>query len=190
MTRFRELPSCSGLIRDELAIFAGQTLDILNTTCHTLMASLWPPMRERWPQRLSLRPECDDLANSRLLALIGDKLALFTAPETEGDAARKAVASLRDSAGCLGSDSRARSRKSIHRVAESFCWPYRLNDPSGHKPASATLCAARPSARTRLFARAMLVGAGVDRTSSGRSRDVDRWRFRRITRADRQGPGS
>jgi hypothetical protein len=41
-----------------------------------------------------------------------------------------------------------------------------------------------------LFARAMLVGAGVDRTSAGRSRDVNRRGVDGAARADRQGPGS
>src|ERR1700722_18954126 len=43
---------------------------------------------------------------------------------------------------------------------------------------------------TRLFARAMLVGANIDRTSARRSSDVEGRRVRRIAGADRQGPGS
>ena len=60
----------------------------------------------------------------------------------------------------------------------------------GRLTASATLRAERAQSAPRLFARAMLVGANIDRTSARRSSEVEGRRFRRIAGADRQGPGT
>src|SRR3984957_6792602 len=67
----------------------------------------------------------------------------------------------------------------------SFC-----GDVYGRKSLSATLTLDRPQRAPRLFARAALVGANVDRTPARRSRNVDRGRSFRIAGSDRRRPGS
>jgi hypothetical protein len=69
------------------------------------------------PQRLSLRPERDDFANSLLLGLIRDEIAVLAAPETERNLAAEIPARAFWSAFTCPIRSRMRSRSASAKAA-------------------------------------------------------------------------